>query len=220
MATYTYIPFPEAIINDTVLLSTSYPNVIYSNLATWESGAWKGNDRGHFIKRGGVFSQAPRPLAVVGPTDRLIVSAHGLGGNGEPVNASAISCWANITGVGRTRIGIQVTALAARMKKDGLTKSIADVRLMVCFSGMGDGEQFELQDHELDVRGSPASETLAANLARALGALGYSSVVVAGAVGTVSDGSVTVGYDEKLLPRQRRYSMAARSFDAQGQRVA
>jgi hypothetical protein len=110
--------------------------------------------------------------------------------------------------------GFTAPTFARRIQKDGLTKDIRNIRLLVCYSGMGDGS----------VLGGVqvARDCLACLLAKELGKLGYSKVVVAGYTGEVvdsetSDGRARIKIEEGSV--YRTLSESERKFDSKGNAI-
>src|SRR5579872_5656908 len=144
--TYVYIPFPAKSISDSAVTGGHKgKTVIYSNLSIFDNDAtFIGRSRGHFIDRKSLLfglTRGVRPLSVVKYEDVLEVSAHGFGGDGAATNSSQLGATVNVPSKdggnkGTTTAAIRVDWLAQRMMKDGLTKGIRDVRLMVCYSGL------------------------------------------------------------------------------------
>jgi hypothetical protein len=223
--TYVYIPFPSQDINDSVVQGgrPKEKMVIYSNLSVFDaSGKYEGNtrSRGHFIERSGLgkITRGVRPLSAVGPKDVLEISAHGVGGDGAAVSANLIAAQVNLRGKdgglkGTAHASLTADTLASRLEKDGLTRSIRDVRLMVCYSGLEDGFVFGRIFNPI---GLTSADCLASLLAKALGKRGYKSVIVSGATGEVMNDEVDFGLHD---PAKAKFQWGSRRFNWRGERV-
>jgi hypothetical protein len=225
--TYVYIPYPKQNLNDSAVAGASSKKiVIYSNLSVFDAdGKYEGNtrSRGHFIDRRSLLpgiTRGVRPLSVVGSKDVLEISAHGIGDRGGAVSANLLAAQVNLPGKdgsikGTANASLTAKSLASRLLKDGLTKSICDVRLMVCYSGLEDGHVFS----ELVHPGAPtAADCLASLLAKALGELGYKSVIVSGATGEVMGDEVFLGGPNAGM--KGYFEFGSRHFNWRGERVS
>jgi hypothetical protein len=223
--TYVYIPFPSEVLNDGAIRgdagrsSRNNKIVIYSNLSVFDAdGTYGANKvRGQFIEKS-VLGRGVRSLSVVGSKDVLEISAHGIDDNGV-VSANLLGAEVNIPskkgGGGTTgKRGITADTLASRLEKEGLTRSICDVRLMICYSGLEDKFQFGTI---FNPYGATSADCLASLLAKALGKRGYKSVIVSGATGEVMNDEVDFGVGD---PGKAKFQAASRRFNWKGERVS
>ncbi|MBC7622160.1 MAG: hypothetical protein H7232_02105 [Aeromicrobium sp.] len=215
--TFCYIPFPEQSLNDNAVTSGQV-NIIYSNLTIFDdAGRYIGGSAGKFIKRR--FFANLKPLSVVGQDDILIISAHGLGGAGNPANPNLVAAKIHVPNGADTTAGIEVEWLAQRIKKDGLTTSIKTIQLSICYSGLAGGTVFNPGTKIVNPEDDASSASLASLLAIELGKLGYDKLLVSGATGEVSGNKVSLGFFEGC-PQNVSFESGSRQFDTKGNRIA
>lgn len=223
MPDYFYVPFPtaghlgaylgdSAIAGDTVHATRVGLKVLTSNLSIWDNDDWNSGDVGHFVdKHGpGVFGKlgrGKRVLSVVKAGEYVYVTGHG----GGAANPTVIGGHFNKKREDKADLSavraIKAETLARRMSKEGLTKDIRGIGIIICESGIGGNAKAVTRD------------CFAQIFAREMGVLGYGSVEVAGYLGELAGAgpdiaTVIVG-DERYKLEERR-----RVFDSKGNEIA